>query len=137
MENDSIFSKGGCIVTTVLVVEDDRHIRLFITANLRARGFEVVEAEDPASAGHLVSETSPQVVLLDILFTEGSGWDFARWLATHPRFQEVPVIVMTASEFDFGKRPYEYHNVARRLMKPISAADLIATIQEVLTHPIS
>lgn len=119
-------------MTTVLVVEDDRHIRLFITANLKARGFNVVEADDPSAATGMIDALLPEVILLDILFTEGTGWDFARALATHARFREVPIIVMTASEFDFGKRPYEHHNVVRRLMKPISASDLISTIQDVL-----
>lgn len=124
-------------MTTVLVVEDDRHIRLFITANLKARGFDVIEADGPSAVSHLIESFMPDIILLDILFTEGTGWDFARSLAVHPRLRRIPIIVMTASEFDFGKRPYEYPNVVRRLMKPISANDLISIIHDVLRHAIS
>jgi DNA-binding response OmpR family regulator len=115
-------------IMKILVVEDEAYIRLFISANLRARGFEVVEAESAEIATSLLTTSKPpELILLDVLLPDMLGWDFARWLARKAQFKHIPVILVTASLADY-KTEYEYPNITQRYMKPLSTDDLLAAV---------
>ena len=80
---------------SVLIVDDHAAFRRFAGRLLEAAGFVVVgEAEDGASAVTAVEELVPDVVLLDVLLPDTTGFDVARELAARePR----PLVVLTSS----------------------------------------
>lgn len=114
----------------ILVIEDEAHIRLFISANLKARGFEVIEASTAETATHILSSFQPELILLDVLLPDMLGWDFAKWLAMTAKFKHIPVILITASLADF-KTEYEYGNIIDRHMKPLSTEDLLTAVYNI------
>ena len=54
------------LVTCVLVVDDEPHIRRTLSINLRARGYEVETAADGRSALQILAERTPDVIVLDL-----------------------------------------------------------------------
>src|SRR3954463_7291639 len=64
--------------TTVLVVEDDKRVAAVIGDQLREEGFVVVAARTIAEAEKLLSTRTPDVVLLDVMLPDGSGFDLCR-----------------------------------------------------------
>jgi CheY-like chemotaxis protein len=90
------------VVATVLVVDDHPSFRRFARRLLEAAGFAVVEeAEDGASALEAVRALRPDVVLLDVLLPDTTGFELAETLSSGPA---APVIVLTSSrsEADLG-----------------------------------
>jgi len=86
----------------VLVVDDHASFRSFARRLLQAAGFAVVdEAVDGASALATVQELRPDVVLLDVLLPDTTGFEVAELLAADP---DGPVVVLTSSRSaaDFG-----------------------------------
>jgi two-component system OmpR family response regulator len=80
---------------TVLVVDDHPAFRRFASRLLRAAGFAVVdEAEDGASALAAARRLRPDVVLLDVLLPDTTGFEVAEELSAEP---EAPVVVLTSS----------------------------------------
>jgi CheY-like chemotaxis protein len=81
--------------TTVLVVDDHSSFRHFARRLLEEAGYRVVgDASDGASALAAVGALRPDVVLLDVLLPDMTGFDVARKLAARP---ERPLVVLTSS----------------------------------------
>jgi CheY-like chemotaxis protein len=83
------------MAVTVLVVDDHPSFRRFARRLLEAAGFEVVEeAGDGASALAAARELRPDVVLLDVLLPDTTGFELAEALSADPA---GPVVVLTSS----------------------------------------
>jgi len=83
------------VTATVLVVDDHPSFRSFARRLLQAAGFSVVdEAGDAASALAAVRELRPDVVLLDVLLPDMTGFELAEVLAADPN---APIVVLTSS----------------------------------------
>ena len=79
----------------MLVVDDHPRFRSFARRLLEAAGFTVVdEAQDGASALAAVRALRPDVVLLDVLLPDTTGFELAEALSVDPA---GPVIVLTSS----------------------------------------
>ena len=81
---------------TVLVVEDEEHIRRVLEYNLKLDGFEVYLAEDGATGLKLARENSPDVILLDWLMPVMNGLQVLAELKTDGNTEHIPVFMLTA-----------------------------------------
>ena len=80
---------------TVLVVDDHETFRRFARRLLESAGFSVLdEAGDGASALAAVRRLQPDVVLLDVLLPDTTGFDVAELLSAEP---SRPLVVLTSS----------------------------------------
>lgn len=83
------------MTATALVVDDHASFRRFARRLLEATGFTVVdEAADGASALAAVRALRPDVVLLDVLLPDTTGFELAEALVAEP---DSPVVVLTSS----------------------------------------
>lgn len=81
--------------TTALIVDDHPSFRRFARKLLESAGYVVIgDAEDGASAIASVGTLRPDVVLLDVLLPDMTGFDVAKELAARP---ERPLVVLTSS----------------------------------------
>jgi two-component system response regulator (stage 0 sporulation protein F) len=80
---------------TILVVDDDPGLRSLLEEVLVDQGYEVVTADDGASAVRAVLAREPDLILLDMRLPIMTGWDVAHELRA--RGYRTPVIVMTAA----------------------------------------
>jgi DNA-binding response OmpR family regulator len=88
--NESLFETGN----DVLVVEDDKDIRLLLERNLRRLGYQVRVAADGEEGLKMAVESPPKVVLTDIRMPGMDGHTLLRRLATH--HVDSAVVVMSA-----------------------------------------
>jgi two-component system response regulator AtoC len=81
--------------TKVLIVDDDRFVRMALGEALKSWDYEVIEAENLKAARHLFIDEEPSIVLLDIDLPDGSGLDVL------PEFKtarpETIIIMITGS----------------------------------------
>ncbi len=77
----------------VLVVDDEPGIGNILRIKLRLAGYEVITTTSGAEAIELVRTNEPDVVLLDILMPDVTGFDVLERVRT---FSSVPIIVFTA-----------------------------------------
>lgn len=116
-------------MTTVAVVEDDRHILAAVTRGLTERGHVVLGASTGLGALGDIVEGRPDVVVLDLGLPDIDGLELLRMLRA---VTTVPVIVATARDdegeiirtLDAGADDY--------VVKPYSADQLDARIRAVL-----
>ena len=82
----------------VLVVDDDMAVRLLAREALEPDGFQVVEAEDGASAVAAVATVHPNIVLLDVMMPVMDGFTACTALRKIPAGEHIPILMMTGLE---------------------------------------
>src|SRR5215510_6319430 len=81
---------------SILVVDDDPKIRKLINANLKERGFSVLEAPNGESAIELMKEGVPNAVIVDLLMPGKDGSEVCLWI--REQGLDIPVIVLSAHD---------------------------------------
>ena|SRR5258707_11970560 len=117
-------------MSTLLIVEDERNIRRFVSINLMARGYNVLEAGTAEEGLTQLYTCKPEALILDIKLPGMSGWSMLKIMADDPDLPDIPVIVMSASPMNdqFDETPYS--NVVEKLVKPLSVTDLIGAVKK-------
>jgi CheY-like chemotaxis protein len=81
---------------TVLVVEDDEDIRLFMRLSLEELGYRVVEASNGEEAVDMAWRTCPNAILMDLSLPQVDGLTATRRIREDPQMKEVPIVAVTA-----------------------------------------
>jgi CheY-like chemotaxis protein len=124
--------------TRVLIVDDDIEFVKLYSLYLRNKGLEVSAAYSAAEAIDVLKETSPNVVVLDVMMEHfDSGFNVSRAIKeSHP---DLPVILMTAisqeTGLDFRPKNEEERDLMHAdafLDKGASPEDLLGKIRELV-----
>lgn len=88
----------------VLVVDDDITLLDMYVERIKAEGAIVVDAHDGEEALQKAHETSPSVILLDVMMPKLNGFDTLSQLKSDPDTAHIPVIILTALSDDRKRR---------------------------------
>jgi DNA-binding response OmpR family regulator len=114
---------------TVLVVDDDRHIVQLVSLYLGKAGFRVIPAYDGAEALRRVRESTPDLLVLDIMLPGQDGLEVCRSLR---RSSEVPIVILSARGSDLDKVAGLQLGADDYITKPFNPAELVARVQSVM-----
>jgi signal transduction histidine kinase/CheY-like chemotaxis protein len=81
--------------TTVLVIDDDPAVRDLMTRFLGKMGYHAAHASSGADGLRLARELRPDVITLDVVLPDMTGWDVLQALKDEPELAPIPVIMMT------------------------------------------
>ncbi len=115
-------------MVTVLLIEDDARISTAVLRALSQRGLDVSHVATGAGALQRISESAPDVVVLDLGLPDLDGRDVLRMLRS---VSDLPVIVATARDDDAELVATLNDGADDYIVKPYSAAQLEARIQAV------
>ena len=87
-----------------LVVDDDPDAVELASDVLRARGFQVLQADGGREGLALALEHSPCLIVLDLSMPGVSGFEVARQLRAHPRTRQIPILISTAMDLTPSER---------------------------------
>ena len=121
----------------VLVVEDEPAVAELIVVNMSHAGFAVSVADAAESAWQLLVANKPDVVLLDWMLPDLSGFQFIRHMRADCRVRDVPVIMVTARHDEVDKISALEAGADDYITKPFSPRELVARTKAVLRrrHP--
>ena len=117
------------ITRRILVAEDELALRDFVSRNLRARGFEVLEASNGLEAVATWERESPHLLILDIMMPRMDGLEVCRRVREH---SSVPIIVLTALDDESDKVTALDLGADDYLTKPFGVEELLARVRAVL-----
>lgn len=83
---------------TILLVEDDRSILRYLEVILQRAGYEVVTASDGLEAMKAAMTGTINAVITDAIMPHLNGYELCRFLRRHPKFQQLPVILLSGLE---------------------------------------
>lgn len=113
----------------ILLAEDEEPLRDFIGRNLRARGFEVLEASNGLEAMAMWQRENPHLLILDIMMPRMDGLEVCRRVREH---SAVPIIVLTALDAEHDKVTALDLGADDYLTKPFGVEELLARVRAVL-----
>jgi DNA-binding response OmpR family regulator len=113
----------------VLLVEDEESITAPLTEALAREGFDATVARTAAEALDLARTVEPDLVLLDLMLPDGSGFDVCRELRRDSR---VPIIMVTARGEEADRIVGLELGADDYVTKPFSAREVVARMRAVL-----
>ena len=117
---------------TILVAEDQLHIRSLIAYKLKNSGYEVVAVENGMEALEQARALQPDLVLLDIMMPLMTGFEVLAALKRDDATKDIPVLLVTAQSkedevlkgLELGAEDY--------ITKPFSPNELAARVRTVM-----
>ncbi|MFT4995207.1 MAG: PAS domain S-box-containing protein, partial [Paraglaciecola sp.] len=116
----------------VLIVEDTEDSRVLLEDMLRTQDYEVDVALNGLNALNMARQTTPDLIISDILMPEMDGYEFCRQIKRDPQLQLIPFIFYTATYTD--PRDEELAIIlgaSRFVLKPENPVKLLKIIDEV------
>ena len=113
----------------ILVVDDEKRIVEILQAYLERDGYRVIAAYDGRSALELARSNSPDLIILDLMLPEVSGWDVCRELR---RESDVPIIMLTARDDTTDKIIGLELGADDYVTKPFEPKEIISRVRAVL-----
>ncbi|MBD3402565.1 response regulator [candidate division GN15 bacterium] len=121
---------------TVLVVDDEDDVRVFLTTALIEAGFEVETAADGFEALEKVQAKKPDLISLDLVMPRKSGVKFYHELTKDKQYADIPVLIVTGhARDDLGKADLKELTMSGPgiyLEKPVKPTNYIAAIKKLL-----
>jgi two-component system KDP operon response regulator KdpE len=114
----------------ILVAEDESPLRDFVSRNLSARGFEVLEASNGLEAMALWQQKNPHLLILDVMMPRMDGLEVCRRVREHSA--TVPIIVLTALDAESDKVAALDLGADDYLTKPFGVEELLARVRALL-----
>lgn len=107
---------------TIAIIEDDQHIGNILETNLTREGFDVLRAYSGTEALYLLSQNTPDLVLLDLMLPGLSGEEVL------PKIKGIPVIVISAKVGIDKKVSLLLGGAVDYITKPFDMQELLARI---------
>jgi chemosensory pili system protein ChpA (sensor histidine kinase/response regulator) len=119
-------------IPKVMVVDDSITVRKVTTRLLERHDFEVITAKDGVDAVTVLTDTIPDVMLLDIEMPRMDGFELATIIRHDERLKEIPIIMITSRTGEKHRQRAESIGVNRYMGKPYNEVDLLDTINSLL-----
>lgn len=114
---------------TILVIEDEQTISRILAVYLQHAGYQVVQAYDGEDALRYFNESSPNLVLLDVMLPGKDGW---RILEEIRNISACPVIMLTAlGDIDYRLKGLN-QGADDYITKPFVGEEVVARVHAVL-----
>ena len=118
-------------MTAILVIDDELSIVEMLCAFLEEEGWQVTTASNGQEGLERLASVRPAVVVSDVMMPVLDGWELCRRMQADPRYQSIPLVLMSAvrttpdlvgcSYAALLRKPFELNVLLRtitRLLKP-------------------
>jgi two-component system, cell cycle response regulator DivK len=119
-------------MTKILLVEDDTLNREMVTRRLTWEGYQVISAEDGATAVALAEAELPDLILMDLGLPILNGWQATQRIKATLHTQHIPIIALTAYVLTEDRDKSIAAGCDDYEVKPINFARLQAKIEALL-----
>ncbi|MFV2040642.1 MAG: response regulator, partial [Candidatus Hydrothermarchaeales archaeon] len=79
----------------ILLVDDEPEIMATTKIVLERAGYRVIEAESGAECLEKLKKKQPDLILLDVMLPDESGWDVCRKIKKDGKTRDIPVVMFT------------------------------------------
>jgi excisionase family DNA binding protein len=115
----------------VLIVDDDDRLREYVRVNLEMEGYAVREAANAEEGLRVLDESTPDLVLLDVMMPQVDGWEMLRRVQERHGVGAIPVVMFS------GKADERADEAASRgahgfIGKPFNPQELIDQTKQLL-----
>lgn len=116
----------------ILIVDDEQDVTELLEFNLRQAGYEVISAEDGATALRKAREATPDLILLDVMLPEMDGTEVCKQLRRDPTTARIPIIMLTAKAAEIDRVLGLELGADDYVTKPFSPRELVLRVRGLL-----
>lgn len=113
---------------TILIVEDEKELREFVTEYLTQAGYAVLTAADGMLGLRMARESKPDLLILDVMLPKINGFTVCRLLKFDENNKGLPIIMWTWKEADQDRKMGLYAGADVYLPKPFSIGKLLESV---------
>ncbi len=114
---------------TILIADDDPHVRELLRFYLAKEGYNVLACVDGNEASQLLEQESVQLAIVDVMMPGKNGWELCREIR---EFYDLPVIMLTAKGEVRDKEKGFLAGTDDYLTKPFEPTELLYRIKALL-----
>ena len=118
----------------ILIVDDDIDIITAVQSILKAKGYEVITANDKVEGLAKIASEKPDLAILDVMMTTPyEGFELAKELVENPAMKDLPVIIQTSIDVLETTKPY-VQEMARQFRHDPAFSDLrVILVRDIVT----
>ena len=120
----------------IYIVEDDESIREIETIALKNSNYIVSAFENAKEFYKKLDELVPDLILLDVMLPDESGYDIVRKLRKRPATQDIPIIMVTAKTTEMDMIKGLDGGADDYIKKPFSIMELITRVKALLRRTV-
>jgi CheY-like chemotaxis protein len=121
----------------ILIVEDDPQLHELYAAMLEHTDCRIVQAYDGLDAWDRLRETTPDLILLDIILGEMMGDEFFTRVKQEPAYQDIPIAIVSVLAPETCRHLLEMDHRTLFLRKPFRKAELLDVVERGLAQKIT
>lgn len=114
----------------VLLIEDEPNIIQAISFILSRDGWTVDTHADGKTAMAAIARRNPDIVILDVMLPNRSGFDILQELRGDPATRALPVLMLTARGQKRDRELAERYGASRFMTKPFSNAEVLESVRQ-------
>lgn len=119
---------------TILVVDDEAHIRQVVSLKLQNAGFTIITARDAEEALEVASGSHVDLVLTDYQMPGPTGLELAQRLHGEAGKRDIPIILLTAHGLGIEAVELTRAGIACCISKPFSPREVLAKVNSLLNR---
>ncbi len=122
-------------MSTILIVDDEAHIRMLIEQTLEEledEGVHFLSAVNGEEALDLICNEKPQLVFLDVMMPKMNGIEVCRRVKKELGLNEVYIVLLTAKGQELDRQKGQEVGADLYMTKPFNPETLLAKAREVL-----
>ena len=121
----------------ILIIDDDQHLVVGLTARLKANKYTVVSARDSVSAISVARKEAPDLIVLDLGLPAGDGFVVLERLLDLPDLAGIPVIVRSARDPAHNRQRALDAGALAFFQKPPDNHEFLTAIRQALGEEIA
>lgn len=116
----------------ILIADDDPDLRSLVRLHVEMLECDIIEANNGAVALENILVEQPDLVVLDVMMPELTGWEILRYLRAKPEYNDVKILMLTGIGETLNEMSSPMYGADDYLDKPFRGRDLLAKVKKLL-----
>jgi two-component system, OmpR family, phosphate regulon response regulator PhoB len=119
-------------VEKLLIADDERSVRLLVSATLASDRYHILEASSGVEAFDLIKEQHPRMVLLDVRMPDIDGLEICRRVRADPELEDIAIVMLTGDNAPDQIEQGLAAGANQYLTKPFSPLQLLQIVETIM-----
>jgi len=116
----------------ILIVDDEPFLREIVAAQLKAEGYDIIQATDGLEGLEKAKKENPDLIILDIMLPKMNGYEICGALKSDSKYNNIPIILFSAKAQEQDKNLGEKVGADAYITKLFGAKELVTKVKELI-----
>ena len=118
----------------ILIADDDPDLRQLLHLQLETMDCNLIEANNGAKTLELILTEMPDLVILDVMMPELTGWEILKYVRSKPDLNSISILMLTGIGETLNELSSPMYGADDYIDKPFKSQELIFKIRRVLSR---